>query len=270
MSSAKSLNELGSLYTQMITESKQESDKVGGKLEIGEVKLTKGGDEKVKKDLETPKEKESDNGEAKDADKELFGKKTIKESNTMKSQSAFDKVLGQIFSENADDQFGGGQPEAGPTAEGDGLNDDISSIPGEQGEEEVIDPVALFADICASVEKLKKHFGVVEVGVEGEGSPEGGEGELDISVGDDEPAVGESADSAGKKLPDSKGKSLQGAKKSADVGGTKVVKKKASADITTGDGKLEKAPDGEKQAGGKDNKVKASGAVKGGNASAFE
>jgi len=263
MATAKSFSELGDIYTtQVLTEAAKQT--VGGKLDIGKVELTKeGGDEKVKKDLETPTEKKSEDGAPTDGEKEISApkKKAITESNMKKS--FFDQVYSQIVSEDAQD--GDGDATNAPLQEDDGLGEEVPAIPGDEpaAEEETIDPVAVIGEIDALLCKLKKHFGV-----------ECGEPEVDevdvVAEPTDEPAVGEAVDA--KKLPDAKGKSLQGAKKSADTGGTKVVKKKASAEATTGDGKLEKAPDGEKLAGDKKaGTVKGDGpAVKGGDKSALE
>lgn len=271
MATAKSFTDLANLYTQkvlvtesaapgvkaedtekkkVVAESKVPSDKVGAKQDIGEAKLEKkGGDEKVKKDLDKPtEEKKDDSGKP----------ETLKESKT-KSLSLFDQVYNQIVNE----EFGNEDEEeddlddtpAAPAPEG-GEGD---VPPAEGGEEEVIDPAASFALICAEVEKLKQHFGIAS-------EEEVVEAPLNS---DPVPPVGEATEM--KELPDSAGKKLQG-KNNKVEGATKVNGKgKAEATVTVGDGKLQKAPDAEKKFSGKDNKVKGSGpAVKGGGASALE
>lgn len=266
MATAKSFTDLADLYqTQvLVRESRDEqseiiteSDKqtVGGKQDIGDVKLEKkGGNEKVKKDLDTPTEEKKD----------ASGKpENLKESKKMnKSNSVFDKVYNQIFNEDGD-PFGTGDDNLDDTSDP-SLDGDVAPE-GEASTEEVIDPVALFATVCDGLEKLKAHFGIT--------SPEDESEIVDLNGGDDlgdgtPPPVGEATEI--KELPDSKGKSLQG--KNNKVGGTKVNGAgKADASTTVGDGKLEKAPCAEKKFSGKDNKVKGSGpAVKGGDTSAFE
>lgn len=259
---AKSFADMGSLYEQVLLneqDASKQKQTVGKKQDIGTVKLEKkGGNELVKKDLETPKESATPDGKPVDGEKALSqSSKAVTESKTNMKQSLFDKVYKQIVSEDADD-FGA---ESTP---GDGLDD--ATPPATEGdspvagEEEVIDPVVVVKEICALVGKLKKHFGIPEDGEEVAAV-------VDVPAGDGVPAVGEAVDM--KEVPDSAGKSLQGKKN--DTGGTKVVKSKADGKINAGDGKLEKGPDGEKLAGNKDNKVKGTGPdVKGGNASAFE
>lgn len=273
MATSKDISDLGSLYTQMqmkqtslVTEavdSPTGKQTVGKKQSIGEVKLTKqGGDEKVKKDLDTPKESVAPDGKPVDGEKALSqSKKTVTESKANMKQSLFDRVYKQIVNED-DNEF-----EAAPSEDA-GLDDAAPvGAEGEQppvaGEEEVIDPVAVIKEICLSVEKLKKHFGITD-------EPDGDEVAVaPVDAGDSGvPPVGEAVDM--KEVPDSAGKSLQG--KNNKVSGTKVNGAgKAEATVTTGDGKLEKAPDGEKLAGNKDNKVKGkSAAVTGGDKSALE
>jgi hypothetical protein len=258
MATAKSFTELGKIYQKDVllnegAKTPTQKQTVGGKQEIGDVKLTKeGGDEKVKKDLEKPVEASAkDKGEG-DVDK-LSQKETVKESSNVKSKSLFDKIYEQIVSEENDPL------DLTPEAEDSDVEDPADAsgeaVEGEEGEEEVVDPVAVVKQICDLVGKLKTHFGIEDEAVV----------ELDPAV----PAVGEAVDA--KELPDSKGLELT-KKNKADVKGVKVVSKKASTDVTTGDGKLEKAPDGTKLAGNKGaGTVKGEGAAtKGSNASALE
>jgi hypothetical protein len=291
MATAKSFAELGSIYAQsvlkestapaaqqgeeLVTEGKaltpeqiakqakpanasakggEKSKQTVGKVnDIGTPKLAKGGDEKVKKDLEEPKEAKSEDGKPVDGEKALSQKKTVTESKSTMKQSLFDQVYKQIV-ENADELDDapvtpeGGEGDAAPAGE---------AAPAPEGEQEAFDPVAAVKELCTIVTALKQHFGIAD-----------DEEVVEVPAEGDIPPVGEAVDA--KELPDSAGKSLQGKKN--DVGGVKVVNKKADAKTTTGDGKLEKAPDGEKLAGNKEaGKVKGTGPdVKGGNASAFE
>jgi hypothetical protein len=292
MATAKSFAELGSIYAQsvlkestapaaqqgeeLVTEGKaltpeqiakqakpanasakggEKSKQTVGKVnDIGTPKLTKqGGDENVKKDLDKPKEGKTEDGKPVDGEKAISQKKTVTESKSTMKQSLFDQVYKQIV-ENSDELDEtpvtpeGGEGEASPAGE---------AAPAPEGEqEEAFDPVAAVKELCTIVTALKQHFGIAD------------DEEVVEVPADDIPPVGEAVDA--KELPDSAGKSLQGKKN--DVGGVKVVHKKADSKVTTGDGKLEKAPDGEKLAGNKEaGKVKGTGPdVKGGNASAFE
>lgn len=291
MATAKSFTELGAIYTNsvlresnnsntndVITESDASKPKqtVGKVQDIGTPKLAKeGGDEKVKKDLNKPKEAKSPNGELKDGEKELS--QNLKESKHMSKKSLFNRVYEQIVEDadefNAGDETANEIEIASADAEGadaEGAEDELEGAEVDHGSEE--GELETAEELINHLEhvlcQLKKHFGI-ECNYGTDEAEVGGEteGELELPEGDEEPAVGEAVDAKG--LPDSAGKSLQSKKN--NVGGVKVVNRKADSKSTTGDGKIEKAPDGEKLAGNKNNKVQVSGsAQRGSNASAFE
>lgn len=266
MSTVKSFTELGSIYqkqildgkSNVITESvdKQTVGKVG---DIGTPKLTKGGDEKAKKGLTTPKEGKTEDGKPEDGEKAISQNKSITESKhkTM-SKSTFDRVFQQIV-EDADTL---------ETPEAPALDNTVTSGGelSEMGEDEGVDtlptdesPEDIVRQICELTSKLKTIYGITD---DEEGVDDTVE-DIDADVGDTvEEAV------AAKSLADSAGKSLQGRKNT--VGNVTPSKKKVDTNITTGDGTPSKIGSVEKLAGNKNVKVNGtSSAVKGGNACAF-
>lgn len=262
MSTIKSFTELGDIYTKSVLLSEAnkndlqdpKNNKVGGKQEIGKVVLTKeGGDEKVKKDLQKPVEAKDNKKDGKMQEADKFSQpKVHKESKNMKSK--FDNLCEDILKEDDTDLLGD-KPE-------DNLESDTNPESGEKIEMDIetekVDPAEIVKQLCELVTKLKDHFGICD--------DEHEEAEIEVS----QEAV--DAEILGTPLENN----LAGAKKLQDlksfdkVGGTKVSSGKADAKITTPDAELKDATQGKKLAGNKDNKVKASGPVTGGNKSAFE
>jgi len=260
MSTVKSFTELGSIYqkqildgkSNVITESvgKQTVGKVG---DIGTPKLTKGGDEKAKKSLTTPKEGKTEDGKPEDGEKAISQSKSITESKHKKmSTSTFDRVFQQIV-EDADTLE---TPEA-PALDNTVISGDEVSEMGEGVDES---PEDIVRQICELTSKLKTIYGITDDDEE----------DVDDTVEDIDADVGDTVEEAvgTKTLPHSAGRSLQGKKNT--VGKVIPLKKKVDTKLTTGDGKPSKIGSVEKLAGNKNVKVNGtSSAVKGGNACAF-
>ncbi|MCZ2339257.1 MAG: hypothetical protein LC127_13915 [Chitinophagales bacterium] len=260
MSTVKSFTELGSIYqkqildgkSNVITESvdKQTVGKVG---DIGTPKLTKGGDEKAKKSLTTPKEGKTEDGKPEDGEKAISQSKSITESKHKKmSTSTFDRVFQQIV-EDADTLE---TPEA-PALDNTVISGDEVSEMGEGVDES---PEDIVRQICELTSKLKTIYGITDDDEE----------DVDDTVEDIDADVGDTVEEAvaAKTLPHSAGRSLQGKKNT--VGKVIPLKKKVDTKLTTGDGKPSKIGSVEKLAGNKNVKVNGtSSAVKGGNACAF-
>ena len=260
MSTVKSFTELGSIYqkqildgkSNVITESvdKQTVGKVG---DIGTPKLTKGGDEKAKKSLTTPKEGKTEDGKPEDGEKAISQSKSITESKHKKmSTSTFDRVFQQIV-EDADTLE---TPEA-PALDNTVISGDEVSEMGEGVDES---PEDIVRQICELTSKLKTIYGITDDDEE----------DVDDTVEDIDADVGDTVEEAvgTKTLPHSAGRSLQGKKNT--VGKVIPLKKKVDTKLTTGDGTPSKIGSVEKLAGNKNVKVNGtSSAVKGGNACAF-
>jgi hypothetical protein len=262
----KSFSDLGSLYESAIflTESKKEDDlgfkKAGAQKKDGP-EAADGFDKKKLNEKKTPA------GDAKKAGKVKEVKESVqpsKQSTSMK-QSAFDRLYEQAMNEGpdnvtqpvVDDQI---PTDAAPVGDEPAVDD----IPGDDvGGEEEIDPKAVFGEICALVDKLKKFYGVED----DLGADVPGDGVDDVpGDADIEDLSKESVEAP--ELPSSKGQSLTA--KGNNVGGVKVVKKKADNGGSKEDPEAKPLGDKGSSLTGKNNKVGGSGAQSKVGASALE
>lgn len=260
----KSFDDLGNVYTDiLLSESKKNSktdDKDFGFKKAGKQKddgpEAAGG---FKKQVTEAKKDPKDDKKA-DAKKDVkkMAKESTDTSTTMENKKlSFDELYERAMNEGpdaltapvVDDMGDAGGGDGAPAIGGDSPVDDTTI----GGEEEVVDPKELFAEICALVDKLKAHYGIEEDGLEGDF---GGEAGSEVGGDDIEDLSSESVET--QELPDSKGASLQG--KNNKVNAVKVVKGKADTGKLTDDPEAKALGDKGKGLMGKNNKVGGSGA----------